>query len=82
MMGQLKAEFHEVIAGEHGAVEDLHEASSAAWDYWHALHMSMPVWRSREQQRLLDSTYAAAEWATWKYTSAKFWAEYESRSRV
>jgi hypothetical protein len=74
-MGALKAEFHEVIAGEHGVVEDLHQASSAAWDYWHALHVSMPVYRSREQNRLLDNAYAAAEAAKWRYDQAKAFAE-------
>lgn len=74
-MGTLKAEFHEVISGEPDAVEDLHQASNAAWDYWHALHQSLPCFRSRAQQQLLDNAYDAAFAAKWKYDQAKTWAE-------
>lgn len=81
-MGALKQEFHEVLAGEHGAVEDLHEASNAAWAVYRGLLSSLPVYRSPEQERLLSRAHAAAEAAKWRYDTAKFWAEYNERDRA
>ncbi len=79
-MGALKSEFHEVIAGEYGAVEDLEAAYRAASDAYFALHAAMPVYRTQEQDRQLNQAYSALSWAKWRLDTARFWTRYHGDS--
>lgn len=80
-MGKLKSEFHEVIAGEYGAVEDLENTYHTAYEAYFALHERLPVYRTPKQQRTLDEAYEALASAKWKMDQAAGWAEIQRYHR-
>lgn len=80
-MGAVKDEFHEVIAGEYGAIEDLETVYRSAYAAHAALLERLPVYRSREQQSQLDAAYSALSAAKWKLDQARDWKAYESRNQ-
>lgn len=79
-MSHIKHEFHEVIAGEFGAIEDLEAAYRAAYDTFFALHAALPVYRSRAQQAQLNEAESAMGRAKWKLDQARDWTRYHARN--
>lgn len=80
-MGKLKHEFHDVIAGESGAIEALEAEYHMAYAGHETLHARLPVYRTPEQERQLRQAYEALSWAKWKLDKARFWKAYETKNQ-
>lgn len=77
-MSALKDEFHEVIAGEYGAIEALEAAHHTAYDAYMALLDSLPTYirRTPAQNHQLHEADMASLNAKWKLDQARQYVKY------